>query len=89
MIYLDYSSATPLDPEVFEAMKPFLTTDFANPSAVYQAGQKARAAVDSARMSVAKFLNCQPTEIYFTGSGTESNNWAIRGVVERPPRSSR
>ncbi len=82
MMYFDSAAATPLDPEVFEAMKPWLSSEFANPNAVYQPAQRARAAIDEARIKVAKFLNCQPTEVYFTSSGTESNNWAIRGVIE-------
>jgi|CXWL01.1.fsa_nt_gi cysteine desulfurase len=83
MIYLDHAAATPLDPRVFEAMKPWLRENFANPSSIYQSGQKARAAVDDARMKVASFLNCKPAEIFFTASGTESCNWALRGVVEK------
>lgn len=80
MIYFDNAAATPLDPEVFKAMEPWMTGNFSNPGAVYQSAQQARAAVDEARMKVAKFLNCQGTEVYFTGSGTESNNWALKGV---------
>lgn len=82
MLYFDSAAATPLDPRVFDAMKPWLTSEYANPNATYQPAQRARAAIDEARMIVAKFLNCKPTEIIFTGSGTESCNMAIRGVVE-------
>lgn len=82
-LYFDHAAATPLDSEVFEAMKPWLTENFANPSSIYQDGQKARAAVDNARMQIAGYLKCKPTEIYFTGSGTESCNWAIKGIVEK------
>jgi len=83
MTYLDYAAATPLDPRVLEAMKPWMEEQFANPSAIYQAGQQARSAVDEARMKVAQFLGCQPTEVFFTASGTESCNWALLGTVEK------
>lgn len=83
LIYFDHAAATPLDPEVFEAMKPWLTEHYANPSSIYQDGQRARAAVDKARLQIAEYLKCKPTEIYFTASGTESCNWALRGVVEK------
>lgn len=82
-LYFDYAAAAPLDPEVFKAMKPWLTENYANPSSIYQVGQKARAAVDKARRQIAGYLKCKPTEIYFTASGTESCNWALRGVVEK------
>lgn len=82
-MYFDSAASTPIDPRVFEAMRPWLTEKFANPSSIYQAGQEARAAIDNARMKIADFLNCKPTEIYFTSSGTESCNWALRGVAEQ------
>lgn len=82
MIYLDYAAATPLDPEVFESMKPWMGIHFSNPSGIYQSAQRARAAVDEARTKVADFLKANPLEIIFTGSGTESCNLALRGVIE-------
>jgi cysteine desulfurase len=82
-MYFDSAATTPIDPEVLKAMQPWLTEKFANPSSIYQSGQEARAAVDGARTSIAGFLGCKPTEVYFTASGTESCNWALRGVIER------
>jgi len=82
-MYFDYAATTPIDPEVLKAMEPWLKDQFANPSSIYQPGQAARAAVDEARMKMADFLGCKPTEIFFTSSGTESCNWALRGVIER------
>jgi len=83
MTYLDHAAATPLDPKVFETMKPWMTEKYGNPSSIHRLGQEALAAVDKARMQVASFLNCQPTEVFFTSSGTESCNWALLGTVER------
>ena len=80
-IYLDYASTTPLDKKVWKAMKPYLMKDFFNPSAIYKEGVKIKRDVDNARASIAKILNAQPSDIIFTGSGTESVNLAIRGVV--------
>lgn len=81
-IYLDYAATTPVAPEVFEAMKPYFSEKFGNPSSVHGYGQEARSAIDKARGSVARFLDCEPSEILFTGGGSESDNLAIRGVVE-------
>lgn len=81
-IYLDYNATTPVDPEVAEAMKPFLTGYFGNPSSAHLYGYEARKAVESARLNVASLLNCTPDEIVFTSGGTESNNFAIKGIAE-------
>jgi cysteine desulfurase NifS/selenium donor protein len=81
-IYLDYNATTPIDPEVAEVMKPFLTDCFGNPSSTHVYGFEARKAVESARIKVASFLNCAPDEIVFTSGGTESNNYAIKGIAE-------
>lgn len=83
MIYLDYASATPVDPEVLKAMQPWFSEKYGNPSSTHKLGQEARAAVDKARMTVADFLSCKVDEVYFTASGTESCNWALLGVVEK------
>ncbi len=83
MIYLDHASTSPVDPEVLKAMLPFLKESYGNPSSLHQAGQTARAAVDASRMSIASSLGCQPTEIFFTASGTESCNWGIFSTVEK------
>ena len=81
-IYLDYNATTPIDPEVAGAMKPFLTDYFGNPSSSHVYGFEARKAVESARINVASLLNCSPDEIVFTSGGTESNNFAIKGIAE-------
>ncbi|HBR58729.1 MAG TPA: hypothetical protein DEA22_14870, partial [Blastocatellia bacterium] len=81
-IYLDNSATTPVDEEVLAEMMPFLTENFGNPSSIHYFGQKARAAVDRARHQVAALINARPNEIVFTSGGTESNNLAIRGLVE-------
>ena len=81
-IYLDNSATTPIDKDVVEAMLPFLTEKFGNASSIHFFGQEARAAVDRARHQTAELLNARPNEIVFTSGGTESNNLAIRGLVE-------
>jgi cysteine desulfurase len=73
-VYLDNAATTPLDPEVFEAMKPFMLEDFGNPSSTHAHGRKVRAAIESARKKVAELLNCTPGEIIFTSGGTEADN---------------
>ena len=81
-VYLDNSATTPIDARVVEAMLPFLTEKFGNASSIHFFGQEARAAVDRARHQVAELINARPNEIVFTSGGTESNNLAIRGLVE-------
>ncbi|MGD8702390.1 MAG: aminotransferase class V-fold PLP-dependent enzyme [Desulfosarcina sp.] len=80
-IYLDYNGTTPHDPEVVAAMRPFLETDFGNPSSAHWYGIRPRRAVEAARRQVADLLGCEPAEIIFTSGGTESNNHAIRGMA--------
>lgn len=82
-VYLDHSATTPVDPRVVEAMLPYLTEKFGNPSSVHLFGQEARAAVDRARQLVAELIGAQPQELIFVSSGTEANNLAIRGIAER------
>ena len=82
LIYLDYNATTPIDPRVAEAMGPFLTGGFGNPSSTHAEGRKAKSALEEARVRVARGLGCLPTEVVFTSGGSESNNLAIRGVVE-------
>ena len=82
-IYLDYNGTTPHDPEVIEAMRPFLETEFGNPSSSHWYGIKPKQAVERARKQVAGILNCSPSEVFFTSGGTESNNHAILGVARR------
>jgi cysteine desulfurase len=81
-VYLDNSATTPVDPEVLEAMLPFLTEKFGNASSIHFFGQEARAAIDKARHQVAGIVNARPNEIVFTSGGTEANNLAIRGLLE-------
>jgi cysteine desulfurase len=80
-IYLDYNATTPVLADVVEAMLPYLTEDFGNPSSSHWFGQKARRAVEQARAQVGSLLGASPGEIVFTSGGTESNNLAIRGVT--------
>jgi len=80
-IYLDNAATTPLDPEVFEAMKPFLLEDFGNPSSTHAHGRKVKAAIESARKQIALLLNCTPGEIIFTSGGTEADNAIITSAV--------
>ena len=80
-IYLDANATTPVLPEVVEAMRPFWSETFGNPSSAHQAGQRARSAVDHARTSIARLLNCSAKEIIFTSGGTESDNLALDGVL--------
>ncbi len=81
-IYLDYNATTPVWPEVLDAMLPFLRKQFGNPSSDHAYGRPARAAVERARGQVAGLLHCAEDEIIFTSGGTESNNLAIRGIME-------
>jgi cysteine desulfurase len=80
-IYLDYNATTPHAPEVVDAMRPFLEIQFGNPSSSHWYGLETRKAVEEARCQVAALLNCQPEEIIFTSGGTESNNYAIKGLA--------
>ncbi len=82
-VNLDHAATTPVGPQVLEEMLPYLTTTQGNPSSVHAAGRAAHAAVDAARDRLAAVLECAQREIVFTGSGTESDNLALRGVVER------
>jgi len=84
-IYLDNNATTRVAPEVFEAMLPYLTDAYGNPSSVHQIGARAAAALKEARERAAAFLHCRETEIIFTSCGTESNNTAIRGVLDAAP----
>lgn len=80
-VYLDHAAATPMDPRVRTAMLPYFDAYFGNPGGLYAQGRDALAAMNSARASIASVLGCQPTNIIFTGSGTESDNMAIFGVA--------
>jgi len=80
-IYLDYNATTPIAKEVVEAMRPFLEEYFGNPSSVHAFGVKAKIAIEKARLQIAELVNCEPSEIIFTSGGTESNNFAIKGIA--------
>jgi len=81
VIYLDYNATTPLAPGVFDAMEPFLRTEFGNPSSVHAAGRRSRAAIDDSRDRFASLLKAKPHEIIFTGGGTESDNLGVIGIA--------
>jgi cysteine desulfurase len=81
-VYLDHSATTPVDGRVVEAMLPYLTAKFGNPSSVHSFGQEARAAVDRARREVAALIGARANEIVFVSGGTEANNLAIRGITD-------
>ncbi|MGB9742168.1 MAG: cysteine desulfurase family protein [candidate division WOR-3 bacterium] len=80
-VYLDNNSTTPIDPRVKEAIEPYLTTVFGNPSNLHYFGRECAEGIARAREQVAAFLNAKPEEIFFTSGGTEANNWAIKGVA--------
>ena len=80
-IYFDNAATTSLDPQVLDAMMPYLTNCFGNPSSIYSYGRESRLAIENARKSVAKILNAHPAEIFFTSGGTESSNTAINASV--------
>ena len=82
-IYFDYNATSPVDPEVLDAMQPYLREYFGNPSSNHSLGRRSRAAVEKARSQVAALLNCQPEEIIFTSGGTESNNLALKGIAAK------
>lgn len=82
-IYLDYASATPMAPEVLEAMLPYFTEDFGNAGAIHQEGARAKLALHDARTQVAQTLGIKPEGVVFTSGGTESNNLAIAGLIEK------
>jgi cysteine desulfurase len=81
MIYLDYSATTPVDSRVMEAMTPYFSASFGNPSSVHRYGQQAETAIEAARETVAAVLNCRPDEVIFTSCGSESDNLALRGAA--------
>lgn len=85
-IYVDHSSTTPVDKRVLEAMLPYYQEDFYNPSSLYPAGKKVKGAVEASRSTIAEYLHCQPEEIIFTSGGTEADNLAVLGLLERSSR---
>jgi cysteine desulfurase len=85
VIYLDYNATAPLRPEVFEAMKPFLTERWGNPSSSYTFGSKLKAEIEAARRSVAQLVNANASEVVFTGSATEADNTALNAALAAQP----
>lgn len=81
LIYMDYGATTPMDSEVYEEMKPYFCELYGNASAVYSFSTEVKMAIDNARESIAKAINCSKNEIFFTSGGTESDNWAIKGIA--------
>ena len=84
--YMDHAATTPLSKDALEAMMPYLTTDYGNASTVYTYGQRAKAAVERGRRTIAATIGAKPSEIYFTSGGTESDNWALIGAAEAGKR---
>ncbi len=84
-IYLDHAATTPIDPQVLDAMQPYLKDQYANPSSLYQAARDVRQAVETARHSISDRLGAKPTELIFTSGGTEANNFAVQGVLRAHP----
>ena len=83
MIYMDHSATSPVDPEVFEAMKPYFINSFGNASTLYSLGREAKNAIEAARQEVATIIGAEPKEIIFTSGGTESDNIAILGTARK------
>lgn len=80
-VYMDYAATTFTKPEVLEEMMPYFTEFYGNPSSIYSISRETKKAIDKARIRVAKALNAEPQEIYFTGGGSEADNWAIKGIA--------
>ncbi len=83
IIYADNAATTRMSASVLEAMKPYLTLEYGNPSSIYSLGRQARSAVENARRQTARVLGAQPEEIFFTSGGSEADNWAIKGTAHR------
>jgi cysteine desulfurase len=88
-VYLDNNATTPIDPEVYEAMRPYLVEHYGNASSIHWFGQQARTAIEAAREKVARLINARSSEVVFTSGGTESDNAAIFGIVEAARRESK
>ena len=78
IIYFDHAATTPVAPEVVEAMLPYFSGSYGNPSSIHRLGRESARALDQSRQGIAHFLNCQPHEIVFTSCGTEADNLALR-----------
>ena len=89
IVYLDNAATTPVDPQVVQAMLPVLTGPGGNPSSHYSIGYEAKEQIDTARAQVAAALGCLPGEVYFTGGGSEADNWAIKGTARKLARQGK
>ncbi len=87
-VYLDHAATTPVHPRALEAMLPFFSQRYGNPSSVYSLAQEARGAVEESRVAVADILGCPDREIIFTSGGTESDNAALKGSLSQPGRAA-
>jgi len=85
IIYADHAATTPVDERVIKVMLPFFKEKFGNPSVVYDLGVEAKKAIEKSRNKIAELINASPDEIFFTSGGTESDNWAIKGIAEAYP----
>ena len=83
VIYLDHNATTPVLPQVLEAMMPYLTTEWGNPSSTYKFGSKIKSAIETAREQVAELIGAHPMDLIFTSCATESNNAAIAAALKR------
>ena len=81
-VYLDNAATTKIHPKVIDAMMPYLTEHYGNPSSVHSFGRKARVAIEDSREIIAEFINADPSEIYFTSGGTEATNFIINGIAK-------
>ncbi|HWP81069.1 MAG TPA: cysteine desulfurase family protein [Bacteroidota bacterium] len=88
-VYLDYSATTPVDPRVVEVMLPFWNSTYGNPSSVHRFGREARFALEEARERIARAIGASPAELVFTSGGTESNNYALKGVAQQALKSGK
>ena len=89
IVYLDNAATTQVRPEVLEAMLPYFTEIYGNPSSLYEGGRDAKKAVETAREQIARAIGAEPSEIAFTGSGTEADNWAVKGIAQSLEKKGR
>ena len=86
-IYLDNAATTAVDTDILEAAIKYFSIDYGNPSGIYKESRVAKNAIDTARDAVARLINSFPDEIYFTGGGSESDNWALRALLEKSQKA--
>lgn len=87
-VYMDHSATTPIKPEVLEKMTQTLRDLYGNPSSIYEVGQRAKVCMEEARGHLASLIGADPSEIYFTSSGTEADNWAVHIAKRQSPEST-